>query len=252
MTRSTRSSDVERMLGDEDDVRLPVRGAERDVAGVPAHDLDDGDAPMALGGRADALDALRRHQDRRGVTRRGVVDDLIEIEDRARRRALVAVARRAAGILDARPFVGLARIVEAQIVVDRFRGEHRRQAFDERLEAVERAVAADGNQPLDAEPRETRRDAVDLRLLVRVDVVPRRADERAALGRIELRDFLEQRVQVKVRHARVEEAVEALDEPVDLNPKLVGADHRPMDRRVERRRIAAGGQDADAFHRLSV
>ena len=62
--------DVERMLGHEDDVGLAVGGAERDVAGVPAHDLDDGDAPMALGGRADALDALRRHEDRGGIAGR--------------------------------------------------------------------------------------------------------------------------------------------------------------------------------------
>ena len=80
------------MLGDQDDVRLAVGGAERDVAGVPAHDLDDGDAAMAFRRGADALDALRGHEDRRGVAGRGVVDDLIEIEDGAGRRALVAVA----------------------------------------------------------------------------------------------------------------------------------------------------------------
>ena len=51
--------DVERMLGHQDDVRLAVGGAERDVAGVPAHHLDDGDAAVAFGGGADALDALR-------------------------------------------------------------------------------------------------------------------------------------------------------------------------------------------------
>ena len=80
---------VERVLGDQDDVRLPVRRAERDVAGVPSHDFDDGDAAMAFGGGPDALDALRGHQDRRGITRRGVVDDVIEIEDGTRRRPLV-------------------------------------------------------------------------------------------------------------------------------------------------------------------
>ena len=69
------------MLGDQDDVRLPVGGAERDVAGVPAHDFDDGDAAVAFGGGPDALDALRGHQDGRGIPGRGVVDDVIEIED---------------------------------------------------------------------------------------------------------------------------------------------------------------------------
>ena len=60
-------------------------------------------------------------------------------------------------------------------------------------------------------------------LVVRIDEIARRADERAALGRIELRDVLVERVQMDVRHARVEEAVEALDEADDLDPELVGA-----------------------------
>ena len=87
--------DVERMLGDQDDVRLPVGRAERDVAGVPAHDFDDGDAAMAFGGGADALDALRGDQDRRGVAGRRVVDDLIEIEDGARRACACSGSRAA-------------------------------------------------------------------------------------------------------------------------------------------------------------
>ena len=62
--------EVERMLGHEDDVGLAVGRAERDVAGVPAHDLDDGDAAMAFGGGADALDALRGDEDGRGVAGR--------------------------------------------------------------------------------------------------------------------------------------------------------------------------------------
>ena len=59
--------DVERMLGHQDDVRLPVRRAERDVAGVPSHHFDDGNASMTLRGRADAFDALGRHQHRGGI-----------------------------------------------------------------------------------------------------------------------------------------------------------------------------------------
>ena len=71
------------MLGHQDDVRLAVGGAERDVAGVPAHDLDDGDAAMAFGRGADALDAARPTRRRRWHSRACVVDDLIEIEDGA-------------------------------------------------------------------------------------------------------------------------------------------------------------------------
>ena len=93
------------------------------------------------------------------------------------------------------------------------------------------------------------RNQVEFVLLVRVDVVARRADERAALGRIELGNLLEQRIQVDVRHARIEQAVEALDQPVDFNLELVGADDGAVDGGVQRRRVAAGRQDADAFHR---
>ena len=95
---------------------------------------------------------------------------------------------------------------------------------------------------------QTRGDQVELVLLVRIDVVARRADERAALGRIELGDLLEQRIQVHVRHARVEQAVEALDEPEDFDAELVGAHDRAVDGGVQRGRVAAGRQDADAFH----
>ena len=69
------------MFRNEDDVRLAVRRAQSDVAGVPAHDFDDGDAAMALRRGADALDALGGNKDRRGIARRGVVDDLVEVED---------------------------------------------------------------------------------------------------------------------------------------------------------------------------
>ena len=51
--------EVERMLWDERDIRTAVGGAEREVAGMSAHDFDDGDTTMAFGGGADAFDALR-------------------------------------------------------------------------------------------------------------------------------------------------------------------------------------------------
>ena len=102
-------------------------------------------------------------------------------------------------------------------------------------------------------PSFVRRDVIRSRssFFVRVDVVARRADERAALGRIELGNLLKERIQMDVRHARIEQAVEALDEPVDLDPQLVGAHDRAVDGGVQRGRVAAGREDADAFHRLS-
>ena len=54
--------EVERMFGNQNDVRLAVRRAQRDVTGVPAHDFDDGDAPVAFRRGADALDAAARKQ----------------------------------------------------------------------------------------------------------------------------------------------------------------------------------------------
>jgi hypothetical protein len=50
---------VQRDFRNQDDVRLAVGRAQRDVAGMPPHDLDDGDAPVAFRRGADALDALR-------------------------------------------------------------------------------------------------------------------------------------------------------------------------------------------------
>ena len=85
-----------------------------------------------------------------------------------------------------------------------------------------------------------------------IDVIARRADERAALGRIEFGNFLEQRIEMDMRHARVEQAVEALDEADDFDLELVGAHDRAVNGGVERGRVAAGGQDADAFHGLSA
>ena len=135
--------DVQRMLGDQDDVGLSVRCAERDVAGLPAHDLDDGNAPMTFGGGANALDALRGHHDRCGVTRRDVIHDLIEIEDGAGRGAFVAEAAFHAGFVDPHPFVRLAWIIQAQVVINRLGRQYGGQALSQRLQAVERAVAAD-------------------------------------------------------------------------------------------------------------
>ena len=84
--------------------------------------------------------------------------------------------------------------------------------------------------------------------LLGIDVVARRADQRAALGRIQFRDRLKQRIQMHVRNARIEEAVESLDEAEDLDPELVGARDRAVNGGVERGRVAAGREDADAFH----
>ena len=77
---------------------------------------------------------------------------LVEVEDRVRRACACSGSRPcAAGVGHAHPLVRLARVVQAEVVVDRLRREHGREALGERLQAVERAVAADADQPLDAE-----------------------------------------------------------------------------------------------------
>ncbi len=48
---------IEGHLGNQDDVGLPVRRPQGNVPRVAAHDLDDGDAAMTFGRRADPLDA---------------------------------------------------------------------------------------------------------------------------------------------------------------------------------------------------
>ena len=60
-------------------------------------------------------------------------------------------------------------------------------------------------------------DDVELFLFVRIHVVAGGADERAADGRVEFGDGLVKRVEVDVRHARIEQAVEAFDEADDLD-----------------------------------
>ena len=69
------------------------------------------------------------------------------------------------------------------------------------------------------------RDAIRSRssFLFGIHVIARRADERAALGRVEFGNFLIERIQMNVRHARIEQAVETLDEAEDFDLELVGA-----------------------------
>src|SRR5215218_8592665 len=56
--------DVERVLGDEDDVGTAGHArVQRDPAGVPAHDLDDEGAVVAVAGGVQPVDRLHRDTD---------------------------------------------------------------------------------------------------------------------------------------------------------------------------------------------
>ena len=102
-------------LRDEDDVRAAGdAGVERDPAGVAAHHLQDHDAVVALGGGVQAVDGVRGHG-HRGVEAERVVRG-------------------------------------SQVVVDGLRhGHHGDAHVAEALGDLERAVAADGDDPVDAE-----------------------------------------------------------------------------------------------------
>ena len=119
------------------------------------------------------------------------------------------------------------------------------------LHAVDRAVAADADQAVDLEPREPLGDPGDRLGVVAVDVVARGAEDRAAPGRVELGDRVEERVQVDVRDLGVEQAAEPLDDPDHLDAVPVGLVDRPGDRGVQGRGVAAGRQDADPLHALT-
>src|SRR3984893_8002806 len=80
---------VQRMLGQKDDVRSPVRRTERDISGVTSHHLADSNSPMTFRSGADTLAATRRDEDRRRVSGGDVVNNVFQIEDRLRTSMLV-------------------------------------------------------------------------------------------------------------------------------------------------------------------
>ena len=203
---------------------------------------------MALGRRADALHAVGGHINRRGVTGRGVVDDLIEIKNLGGRDLFIAITALGRGIVHPHPLVRFAGIIQTEIVINGLGRQHGGQALGQRLQAVEGTVAADANEPLDAQLFQPRLDNVEVLLVFRIHIIAGRTDERAALGGVELGDFLKERVEMNVGDARIEQAVEPLDEPENLDLELVRPHHRAVDGRVQGGRVAAGGQNADAFH----
>ena len=69
------------------------------------------------------------------------------------------------------PLVGFVEIVESQVVVDGFGGQHARKELGQRLHPVDRAVPADADQALDSQFFETLPDFFERLVLVRIDVV---------------------------------------------------------------------------------
>ena len=69
---------VKRDFRNQNDVRLAVGRAKRDVTGMPSHDFDDGDAAMAFRRRADAFNAAGGNKNGGRVAGRDVIDDVIQ------------------------------------------------------------------------------------------------------------------------------------------------------------------------------
>ena len=103
-------------------------------------------------------------------------------------------------------------------------------------------------KPFDLQAMQPIDDFANRGYVGRIDVIARGADDRPPARRVELGDGSEQRIQAHVRHARVEQAAESLDEADDFDAALAGAQHGAVDRRVECGRVAPRGQNADAFH----
>ena len=135
--------DVERDLGDQDDVGAAGHaGVQRDPAGVAAHDLDDEGAVVRLGGRVQPVDRLHGDVDR-GVEAERVVGGVEVVVD------------------------GLGYADDVHAVLVQLGGD------------AEGVLAADRDERVDAEVLEVRLDLLDAAVdLERVGA--RRAEDRAA------------------------------------------------------------------------
>ncbi len=237
------------MLRHQHDVGLAIGRAQGDIARMPAHHFDDGDAAMAFGRGADALDAAGRDEHRRGIAGRDIIDHLLHVELGSRRPPLVAKTGMMSFDRHPQPLVDLVRIIQSQVVVDRLGGQHRRQPVAQRLQPVERAVAADADQPLDLQALQAVRDVVHALRVIGVDVIARSTENRPSHRRIQFGNRTEQRIQVKMGDPRVEQAVESLDQAIHLDLQLIRPHDGAVNRGVQRRRIAASRENSNAFHK---
>ena len=148
------------------------------------------------------------------------------MEDHVGFGALVVKLALVGGVNAAQPLFRLAGVIEAQIVINRLGRQHHGQPVAEGLQAVERAIAAHANQPLNPKLLQVQRHLVQLLLVVRIDIIARGTDQRATLGRFQFGNGLKEWIEMDVRDHRIEQAVEALDDAGDFQPELVGARRR--------------------------
>ena len=204
-----------RNLGDQDDVRAAGDPrVERDPAGVAPHHFQDHHPVVALGRRVEAVHGLGRHG-HRGLKAERVVGGL-------------------------------------EVIVDGLRhGDHRDAEVAEALGDLERAVAADGNDAVDAELGNVRHDlgrtilraAPSVRVFEGIAAV-RRAQQCAPFGK-DAADALQRQ-----RHDRLRE--QSLETELDSDHlEVVFADQRARGRAddsIESRTVAAAGKESDSLH----
>src|SRR5439155_699037 len=89
--------DVERVFGNQDDIRLSVSRSEGDVAGLPSHDFDDCDTAMTFSRSSHPFDALGGDHDCGRISWSHIVHDVIEVEDCIRWGPFIAVAMKRFG-----------------------------------------------------------------------------------------------------------------------------------------------------------
>ena len=218
---------------------------------MPAHDLDDGDTAMALGGGADALHAPGGDKNCRGKTGRDVVDHVFQVETAASRIANVAVAGRLVARLT-QPLIGFVAIVEAEIVVDGL-GRARWERCDSAIMPLR--VPSPPTQIRPSISRRCKRSAIS----VMAPGGPRHRHNPRGAERVppSVRSSSGMATETadsgaRAARARIEKAVKAFDQTEDLDAAWLARDHGTANRGIEGGGVATGGQDPMRFMKLAI
>ena len=141
MTRSTSKIDVDGKLRYKNQIRLAKGTTKGNVARVSPHDFDDGDTSVTLRGCPDSFDTAGGNKNSGRITRRHVVDHLLELELTGARNDggfvhAILEAVRSFGVRLTHPLVGFVGEIEPKVVVDRLGGEDGGDAFAQRLQSI--------------------------------------------------------------------------------------------------------------------
>ena len=164
LDQATDIVDVERDLGDQDDVGAASDpGMQRDPAGVTSHDLDHEDPVVALGGGVEPVDRLTGH------VQRGVEPE--------------------------------CDVGGAEVIVDRLRHADHVHAFCvQPVSSPERVLAPDRDQAIEAISPERGADLLDAFLALE-RIRPRAPEDRASARQDAARGLDRQRLEGVLEHA---------------------------------------------------